>query len=138
MTTTTTRPELPTVPVHPRTWRGDLRATRDALLSWFESYRGPYGYEVDGHEIYWLSAVGPADGLVDAGQDPGLSVGLRQGSCEGFILTISANIKQSHTGGKGTAYQPVLIAKVWSPDAGCAIGALLMRAALDAFQPEEG
>lgn len=135
-TTITTRPAMPTVSVHPRSWRGDLRATREALLSWFETVcRTQYGYGLDGHEIYWLSAVGPADGLVHAGDDPALSVGLRHGGNEGWILTISANVKLSHQGGKGCAYLPILRAKVWSPDAGCHIGAAVMRAALDAFQP---
>ncbi len=140
MTTTTTRPAMPTVAVHPQTWRGDLRATREALLSWFEANcRGQYGYELEGHEIYWLSAVGPVDGQVDAGTDPALSVGLRQGSCEGWILTINANLKLDRAkvaGPVGCAYVPIFQAKIWSPDAGCLLGAAVMRAALNAFQPE--
>ena len=139
--TITTRPEMPTVTFRPRTWRADLRATREALLSWFETAcRGEFGYEFEGHEIYWLSAVGPADGQVDAGHDPGLSVGLRQGSNEGWILTINANLKLDRAkvaGPVGCAYVPILQAKVWSPDAGCLIGAAVMRAALYAFQPAE-
>lgn len=131
MTITTTRPKLPAVPTNSR-YRCSLAATREALLAWFEGFRGPFGYEIEGHEIYWLSAVGPADGTVEAGHDPALSVGLRQGSSEGWILTVSACLMFKD----GPAYVPVLIAKVWSPDAGCLLGSALMRAALNSFQPE--
>lgn len=127
---------MPTVPTSSRYYRADLRQTREALLSWFEANcRNAYGYEFEGSEIYWLSSTGPADGLIETGSDPGLSVALRQGSSEGFILLICANLRFSYQGGKLTAYSPILQLKVWSSEAGAKIGAAVMRAALDMFEP---
>jgi hypothetical protein len=127
---------MPTVYVSPLSYRGDLRALREAFTTWFEStFHGEFGYQIDGHEIYWLSQVGPTDGLICADFDPPLSVGLRRGHNEGWILVINANVKDSHMGGKHrAAYVPIYQAKVWTPDAGCLLGAAVMGASFDSFQ----
>lgn len=135
---TSTVPPLPTVYLHPRTWRGSLADTRQALDQWFETTcRTDLGLRLGPHEIYWLSYIGPTDGLVDASSDcPPLAVGLKPGDNEGWILMISANVKESHSGGVGSTLVPIALAKVWTATAGCALAVALMEAALGAFQPD--
>jgi hypothetical protein len=78
-TITAIRP-MPTVTISNRYYRADLRQTRVALMAWFETNcRNDYGYEFDGNEIYWITSIGPADGLIETGSDPGLSIALRRG-----------------------------------------------------------
>jgi hypothetical protein len=104
-------------------------------MAWFETNcRNDYGYEFDGNEIYWITSIGPADGLIETGSDPGLSIALRRGGNEGYILLICANLRFSYQGGKLTAYSPILQLKVWTAEAGAAIGSAVMRAALEMFE----
>jgi hypothetical protein len=62
-----------------------------------------------------------------------LSVGLRQGTNEGWIVTISACLKIK---GAGSAYLPIYLVKVWSPEAAGLLSSAILRASWDAFQPE--
>jgi hypothetical protein len=126
------RPSLPTINVNQH-WAAALADVRASLLGWFDqNLKAEYGYEIDGNEIYWLSSIGPSNGSVMAGHDPALAVALRHGSSEGWILSISANLKLFQG---GAAYLPIYQAKVWTVEAGCLLGAAVMAAAVDAFQP---
>jgi hypothetical protein len=126
-------PSLPTIKVNHR-WEASLEDVRVSLIEWFDqNLKNEYGYEINGGEIYWLSVAGKSDSTVEAGHAPALAVGLRHGSSEGWILSINANLKLEKG---GTAYMPIYQAKVWTVEAGCALGAAVMAAAVDAFQPD--
>lgn len=127
-------PSLPTINVNQR-WAAALTDVRVSLLDWFDqNLKAEYGYEIGGNEIYWLSSIGPSNGTVMTGSDAALAVALRHGSSEGWILSISANLRLEKG---GTAYLPIYQAKVWTVEAGCALGAAVMAAAVDAFQPAD-
>ena len=109
-----------------------LASLRLALEDWHHrSFKDDHGYSIEGHEIYWLEHTGPADGTVSVGVNPGLSVGLRQGTSEGWIVTISACLKIK---GSGSAYLPIYLVKVWTPEAAGLLSSAILRASWDAFQ----
>ena len=111
-----------------------LASLRLALEDWHHrSFKDEHGYSIEGNEIYWLERTGPVDGTVSVGVNPGLSVGLRQGANEGWIVTISACLKIK---GAGSAYLPIYLVKVWSPEAAGMLSSAILRASWDAFQPE--
>ena len=134
-------PAMPTVKTSHTHYRADLRHVRAAILEWLTTnYTDGSGHDFsfNGNEIYWVSAVGPVDGLVDSGTEPGLSVAMRYGGNEGVILTICANLRESYQGGaRRNAYVPIFALKVWTTEAGAALGAAVMRAAVEMFQPEQ-
>ena len=135
--TTATKPAvhlLPSLPVIivDQHWQAALSDVKESLLKWFDqNLKGGFGYEINGNEIYWLSDRGTRNGIVLAGHDAALAVALRHGSSEGYILSINANLKLEKG---GSAYLTIAAAKVWTVEAGCALGAAVMAAAVDAFQ----
>lgn len=117
-----------------------LASLRLALEDWHHrSFKDEHGYSIEGNEIYWLERTGPADGIVNVGINPGLSVGLRQGNNEGWIVTISACLKLKpfkSQSGSVSAYLPIYLVKVWTPEAAGLLSSAILRGSWDAFQPE--
>lgn len=110
-----------------------LAVLRLAWQTWFHSsFHSDHGYSIEGNEIYWSQDIGPADGAVDVGVHPALSVGLRQGSSEGWIVTVSACLQK----GASSAYLPIYLIKLWTPEAAGLLSSVILQASYDALQPE--
>jgi hypothetical protein len=99
-----------------------VRQIIDAIDVWVQhNLKTEYGLAINGNDLHWLDYAAGQDHRVPANTGPLLRLGVRPGSCEGWILV-------AYVEGQVT---PILSAKLWTLDAAQQLMTALSRASAD-------